>query len=241
MTSEHGTANASGLRLFYSAPAPCPYLPGRVERRVVAELRGPIAQAQYDSLSLAGFRRSLRHAYRPACPGCRACVPVRVPAHAFEWTRSFRRVLGRNSDLRVGFRPPRATAEQFDLFSRYVTTRHGDGEMARMDAVDFRTMVEVGVLDGLIFEARDPEARLVAACLVDRLKTGYSAVYSFFDPGQPARSLGTFLILALVRRCLEARLDHVYLGYWIADSPKMAYKGRFRPLEALDDRGWRPI
>jgi arginine-tRNA-protein transferase len=231
----------AAARFYYSAPAPCPYVSGRVERRIFADLSGPHAAFSYDLLSEAGFRRSLGFAYRPACPGCNACVPVRVPVREFRWSRAWRRVMAANGDLAARWAPAKATPEQYLLFNRYQLSRHGDGDMARMDFGDFRTMVEVGAIDSAVAEFRDPDGRLVAASLADRMARGFSAVYSFYDPDLADRSLGSRAILWLVEQAAADGLDHVYLGYWIADSRKMAYKARFRPLEGLTRDGWRRL
>lgn len=225
-------------RFYYSTPAPCPYLPGHVERRIFADVSGPSATERYELLSEAGFRRSLGFAYRPACPGCNACVPVRIPVRRFEQARGWRRVLKANADLTVAREPARATDEQYALFRRYQAARHGDGDMARMDAQDYRTMLEVGAIDSFVLSLRDEAGRLVGACLTDRMLRGLSAVYSFFDPDQEARSLGSFMILKLIDEALATDREHVYLGFWIQNSRKMAYKSRFRPLEALGREGW---
>jgi len=225
-------------RFYYSAPAPCPYVAGRIERRIFADIAGPQAPISYDVLSEAGFRRSLGFAYRPACPGCNACVPVRIPVRAFAWTRAWRRVIARNADLSIVWAAPRATAEQFALFRRYQATRHADGDMAQMGESDFRGMVEIGAGDCAVAEFRGRDGRLVAACLADRLAQGLSAVYTFYDPDQTTRSLGSRAILWLVEQARMQDLDHVYLGFWIRESRKMSYKARFRPLEALTSRGW---
>jgi leucyl-tRNA---protein transferase len=235
------TVAPSAARFFYSAPAPCPYMPGRIERRIFADLTGPRAPQGYDMLSEAGFRRSLGFAYRPACPGCNACVAVRIPATGFEEDAKWKRVRRTNADLTATVRPAAATAEQFALFERYQQGRHGDGEMARMDFADYRTMVEVGVIDSMVVEFRDAERKLVGACLADKLGIGMSAVYSFFDPDQDRRSLGSYMILWLVDECRRIGLPHVYLGYWIAECRKMAYKTRFRPIEALTRDGWQAL
>ncbi|MBL8702532.1 MAG: arginyltransferase [Alphaproteobacteria bacterium] len=232
---------APAARFYYSAPAPCPYIDGRIERRIFADLSGPSAAFSYDLLSEAGFRRSLGFAYRPACPGCNACVPVRIPAREFEWSRHWRRVLRMNADVSIAWAPARATAEQYQLFQRYQAARHQDGDMARMDAGDFRTMIEVGAIDSAIAEMRDAEGRLLGACLTDRMARGVSAVYTFFDPNEARRSLGTRAVLWLVEQSVIEGLDHVYLGYWIAESRKMAYKARFHPLEGLTRDGWQRL
>ncbi len=235
------TVAPSAARFFYSAPAPCPYMPGRIERRIFADLTGPRAPQGYDMLSEAGFRRSLGFAYRPACPGCNACVAVRIPTSGFQEAAKWKRVRRTNADITATVRPAAATAEQFALFERYQQGRHGDGEMARMDFADYRTMVEVGVIDSMVVEFRDTDRKLVGACLADKLGIGMSAVYSFFDPDQDHRSLGSYMILWLIDECRRIGLPHVYLGYWIAECRKMAYKTRFRPIEALTRDGWQAL
>ncbi len=231
----------STARFYYSMPSPCPYLDRRMERRIFVDLTGPQAVLSYDLLSEAGFRRSLGFAYRPACPGCNACVAVRIPVARFEYTRQWRRVLAKNRDLHAEICAPIATAEQYALFARYQVGRHRDGEMARMDFEDYRTMIEVGANASNVVEVRDRHGTLMGASLVDRMQSGLSAVYSFYEPEMPERSLGSHLILTLVEAAQRAQLAHVYLGYWIGESAKMAYKVRFQPLEALTRDGWLPI
>lgn len=227
------------MDLFYSTePAPCPYLPGRQERRLVTFLEGANADRRHEELMRAGFRRSQNLVYRPACPGCRACVPVRLPVADFVWSRSFRRILRRNADLVASERPAVATAEQFALFHRYLTRRHGDGGMSGMGFDDYRRLVEETTVATMLVEFRDADRRLVAVALTDRVASGLSGVYKFFEPDEPGRSCGSFVILWMVARAAEQGLDHVYLGYWIAKSPKMAYKSRFRPIEELTAHGW---
>ncbi len=227
-------------QFFYTtAPLPCPYLPGRTERKIVTELSGPEAEAMHDRLSRAGFRRSHNIAYSPVCPGCSACIPIRIVAGGFEPDRGQRRIQRANADL-VGFEvPPRATAEQFALFQRYQKARHGDGDMAAMGFYDYRAMVEDTPITTSMVEFRDGCDRLVGACLTDWLSDGLSAVYSFFDPAEDRRSLGTYAILWLVARARALSLPYVYLGYWVPQSRKMAYKARFRPSEVLSGGAWR--
>lgn len=225
-------------QFFRSGPMPCPYLPGRVERKLFTRLSGPYAAEVNSTLSRAGFRRSHDIVYRPVCPGCTACVPVRIPVADFIPSRTQRRMLRLNSDLTTGEVPAVATTEQYRLFSLYQNSRHGDSDMARMAMGDFAAMVDEGRADTSFVEARDSADRLLGCMLTDRLSDGFSAVYSFYDPLQERRSLGNLLILTLVRKAVEEKLPYVYLGYWIAGSRKMSYKARFRPLEMLDDHGW---
>ncbi|NKB20892.1 MAG: arginyltransferase [Alphaproteobacteria bacterium] len=226
-------------RFFMGTRAlPCPYIPGRVERKVVTDLATPNAMELYDNLSRAGFRRSHSLAYRPACRGCTACVPVRIRVEGFEWSRSFRRIANRNADLTTRDMAGHATMEQYRLFTRYQRSRHSGGEMSSMSFRDFRAMIEDSPIDTRIIEFRDPERLLVAVMLADRQMDAMSAVYSLFDPELDKRSLGTYMVLWLIKQAAENDLPHVYLGYWIEESPKMAYKARFRPLEGLTPQGW---
>lgn len=231
-----------GCQFFFTTtPLPCPYLDGKMERRVVTELVGRGANALHDTLSLSGFRRSHGIAYAPACPDCSACVPVRIDVAGFRPSRTQRRVANRNADLAAAERPPEATDDQYALFARYIRSRHGDGDMANMVEGDYRALVEDTPVESTVLELRDDDGILIAGCLVDRLSDGLSAVYSFFDPTLDKRSLGTFMVLWLVERARALKLPYVYLGYWIEESPKMAYKARFRPLEAFMDGRWTAL
>ncbi|MFN4090315.1 MAG: arginyltransferase [Alphaproteobacteria bacterium] len=228
-------------RFFATTPVPCPYLPGGTERKLVVELAGPGSAALFADLSRAGFRRSHGFAYRPACGGCTKCVPVRIAVDRFVPTRSLRRVTRRNADLRFAIRPLRATLEQYRLFSAYQHGRHGDGDMATMTAADYRDMVEDTPVESWLVEARDPNGRLVCCILADRAVDSLSAVYSFFDPEQPQRSLGTQAVLWLVQAAQRLRLPYLYLGYWVDGSRTMDYKRRYPALEALQDGRWQPF
>ena len=227
---------------FYrTAAMPCPYVPGRIERKLVTELAGREAPDFYNELSRGGFRRSHHLAYRPACFGCQGCVPVRIAATEFSPGRSLRRIAARNADLAVRIAEPRASFEQYHVFARYQRSRHYDSEMASMTFGDFRAMIEDSPVATRLIELRGPRRQLLGACLVDMLDDGVSAVYSFYEPDERRRSLGSFLILALVEDAIGRGLPYVYLGYWIAESPKMAYKARFRPLEGLGRDGWKRL
>ena len=230
---------AAPLRQFFATtPTACPYVPGRAERKVIVELGIDDGDRFYGDLSRAGFRRSHRFAYRPACRDCAACIPVRIVVARFAHTRSTRRIRNINRDLDTALAPARATAEQFRLFTAYQRLRHGDSDMATMSWADYRAMVEDSPVRTRIAELRDGEGNLAAASLIDLLDDGISAVYSFYDPFRPKRSLGSWSILWLVEECRRRGLPHVYLGYWIGASPKMAYKARFPALEALTAAGW---
>lgn len=229
-----------GVRFFFSTPPlPCPYLSGQVERRLVTELGGRDANEHHDNLSRAGFRRSHGIAYAPACPSCDACQALRVIVDEFELSRTQRKLWRRNEDITVCEKSPVATPEQFTLFQDYQQSRHGDGDMARMDYFDYRALIEDTPVDTRLAEFRDTDDRLIGACLTDVLSDGLSAVYSFFDPEMPKRSLGAMMILWLIQRSRELELPFAYLGFWIGQSPKMAYKAVYRPAEIYVDGTWQ--
>ncbi len=242
------TAPVRFPRFFVTSPAPCPYLPGRSERKVFTELRGGHADALNDALGRIGFRRSQTVAYRPSCIECSACVSVRVAAKEFQPSATQRKNLRRNSDLVVSLCRPWSTSEQFDLLQRYLGQRHPGGGMAAMDDVDFSDMVEHTPVTSYVVEYREPSSdggtpgRLVGACLTDRQGDGLSMIYSFYDPDHEARTgLGNFIILDHIRRAAESGLPYVYLGYWVDGSARMQYKVRYRPLERLTRSGWERI
>lgn len=233
--------NLDPILFHRSAPMTCPYLPGRMEQQLFTELSGPGAQTVFERLGEAGFRRSHHIMYRPVCSGCSSCVPVRIIATDFDFSKSWRRVLNTNADLTATDVGGRVSEEQYDLFRRYVESRHGDGDMANMTARDYVNLVTASPVDTGLVEFRRPDGNLIAACLTDKLRDGFSAVYSFFDPQENSRSLGSYMILWLVEEARRRGMRHVYLGFWIQDSQKMAYKRRFRPLEMFGPAGWHTI
>lgn len=229
-------------QFFYTtAPQTCPYLPDRMERKVITDLSGPDAEKLHDRLSRAGFRRSHNIAYAPVCNGCSACVPIRIPVARFAPGRTQRRVMKVNAALQGHETPPRATAEQFVLFRQYQTARHAEGDMAGMNFADYRSMVEDTPIETFLVEFRDAENRLMIVSLIDVVSDGLSAVYSFYDPSLPERSLGAYAVMWLIERARYHRLPYVYLGYWIAHSRKMAYKTNFRPAEIFSRGLWRDL
>lgn len=235
-------------QFYLTAPAPCPYLPGRTERKVFTHLVGERASALNDLLSQGGFRRSQTIAYRPACENCHACISVRVLVNEFDWTRSFRRVRDANADLVGEMRAAVPTSDQYALFRRYLDARHADGGMASMSVLDYAMMIEDSHVKTRVIEyrRRGPDTAingrgagpLVGVALTDVLTDGLSMVYSFYDPDESSRSLGTYIILEHLARAKALGLPHVYLGYWIEGSRKMHYKDRFRPQERLLPSGW---
>lgn len=196
-----------------------------------------------ESLTQVGFRRSQNIAYRPACESCASCVSARIPASDYQYSRSERKVLARNGDLRRHVVEAEATLEQFDLLRRYLQTRHAGGGMADMTWPDYVAMVEDTAVRTHIVEYRLATSDagpgdLVACALVDTMGDGLSLVYSYYDPTVTRRSLGSFMILDHVGNARAAALPYVYLGYWVRGSAKMAYKVRFSPIELLRPEGW---
>jgi arginine-tRNA-protein transferase len=233
-------------QFFLTPGGPCPYLPGKVERKVFARLNGTLAQPLNEALTHSGFRRSQMIAYRPACDGCSACVSVRIVVDKFDISRTQRRIVKRNLDLKRIEVPAEATREQFALLRTYLDSRHSGGGMSDMGLFDYVAMVEETPVDTHIIEFRrdtadGSRAAIVGCALTDVLRDGLSMVYSFFHPGEDARSLGTYMILDHVREAKARGLPYVYLGYWVRGSEKMDYKARFKPLEALGHEGWRTL
>jgi len=218
---------------------------------VFTHLVGDRAGELNDLLTHGGFRRSQSIAYRPACEGCRACVSVRVVAADFAPSRNMRRIAERNSDIVGDMRTPAPTSEQYSVFRAYLDARHRDGGMADMPVLDYAMMIEDSQGDTRLVEyrRRGPDSgftgrgsgQMLAVALTDVLSDGLSMVYSFFEPGEVSRSMGTFMILDHIARARRQGLPYVYLGYWIEGSKKMDYKGRFLPQQRLAPSGWLRI
>ena len=234
-------------QFYLTAPSPCPYLPGEEERKVFTHLVGERAGELNDLLTHGGFRRSQSIAYRPACEGCRACVSVRVVAENFSPSRNMRRIAERNTDVVGDMRAAAPTSEQYSVFRAYLDTRHRDGGMADMTVLDYAMMIEDSHVETRLIEYRRRPAEgleasapgeLIAVALTDILGDGLSMVYSFFEPAEENRSLGTFMILDHIARARRMGLPYVYLGYWIDGSRKMNYKSRFLPQQRLAPSGW---
>lgn len=230
--------------LFYlTRPAPCPYLAGQVEQKIFTRLIGEDAPdfLLNSRLTQHGFRRSQTMLYRPACPACMACTPLRIALKTFHPTPSLKRILRKNANLVAQAHPVEDSTILFDLFTRYQRARHAESDMAQMNEDDFRAMLREGGRNTFLLTLQKADGPPLGAMLVDRLHHGTSAVYSFFDPAEESRSLGTALILHLADWTRRNGLDYLYLGYWIKDCRKMAYKARFPALEKLGNNGWEPF
>lgn len=231
-------------RFFVTNPSPCPYLPGKIERKVFTELSGAHSVELNEALGRIGFRRSQNVAYRPSCADCKACVAVRIVTDGFEPNATQRKLLKRNADLEVRACKPWSTGEQFALLQRYLGQRHPTGGMAGMDELDYADMVEQTPVHSHVVEYRLPSlygrpGELIGACITDQQGDGLSMVYSFYDASNESRpGLGNYIILDHIMRAREAGLPYVYLGYWVEGAQRMQYKVNYRPLEKLTPGGW---
>ncbi len=233
-------------RFYVTAPTTCPYLEGKMERKVFTELNEIDPDGLHESLARIGFRRSQDIAYRPSCDDCTECKSVRIPVLSFRTSRTQNRLIKLNDDLIIHKMPNIATHEHYDLLSEYLAKRHAGGGMSNMTFEEYANMVEASPVNSCLMEYRLPArgdemaGKLVAVTLTDIMTGSLSLVYSFFDIAAEynKRSLGTYVILDHVARARLLKLNHVYLGYWVQNSPKMAYKKNFRPLEILYPEGW---
>ena len=231
-------------QFYVTAPQPCPYLDGRMERKLFTALQGEYAVKLNDALSKQGFRRSQNVLYRPSCAECSACLSARIRVADFSPSKSQKRTLRRNAPLRREATSPWATEDQYRLFRAYLDSRHADGGMADMDIFEFAAMIEETPIRSRVIEYVEGEGRardLTAVCLTDVLDDGLSMVYSFYDPARVKDSLGTYVILDHIEIAREAGLPYVYLGYWVPGSPKMGYKAKFSGLEVYKDGDWRDL
>ena len=244
MTEQLGTRFP---QFYLTQPTPCPSLPGRRERKVFTKLQGPLSRQIHESLARVGFRRSQNIAYRPACDGCNACISVRILVDEFAPSKSFRRILAANEDLRSSVVDPLAHESHYYLLKSYLDARHQGGGMSAMGILDYVAMIEDTTVDTHIVEYRLPpthprdSGQLIGCALTDGMSDGFSMVYSFFDPAFSRRSLGAYMVLHHVERARSLGLPYVYLGYLVDGCRKMAYKGRFQPLEMHGPDGWTRV
>ncbi|HYD17966.1 MAG TPA: arginyltransferase [Patescibacteria group bacterium] len=224
------------LQLYLLPAAPCPYLEGQIEQKV-ATLLNPAEMPLAPRLIERGFRRSQGMFYRQKCPTCRACIAARIRLRDFQPNDSFRRVLRKNEDLHFTIEESQASFPLYELFSKYLHTRHPDGGMTEMAYGAFQQMMNESPMDSKFLVARKGD-EILGVMQFDELPDGASAVYSFFNPDEEKRSLGTWLVLKLCEYTANAGKPYIYLGLWVKGSQKMSYKARFQPLELFVDERW---
>lgn len=228
------------VRLFQTLPHTCGYFAERTAQNLVVDPAAPNLDRLYGPALAKGFRRAGGHLYLPQCAACQACVPCRIDVAAFSPDRSQRRCLQRNADIEVSEQMPGFTRERHALYRRYLQARHSGGGMDAADAEDFQRFLAAPWSPTLFLEFR-AGSRLLGVAVTDVALAGLSAVYTFFDPEEDARSLGTFGILQQVELARRRGIPYVYLGFWIAGHPKMDYKRRFKPLEIRRHGRWIPM
>lgn len=229
--------NLATLRFYATPPHQCSYIADEQATILFVGPRSAITSDTYSHLSTLGFRRSGEHIYRPHCDQCNACIAVRIPVHAFTPNRKQRRIWKRNDDLQVQVAPPRLTAENYALYARYITWRHGDGDMFPPSRDQFREFLMCKWNPCRFINFRLGK-KLVAVAVTDQVSDGLSSIYTFYDPDLAERSLGHYAILQQIRQALESGKPFVYLGYWIEQGAKMHYKQEFRPLELYLQNRW---
>ena len=234
------TSSLRDLKVYTTYPHSCSYLQDQEATTLFVDPRQPVDQKLYSRLSVLGFRRSGNHIYRPHCARCNACIPSRIPTQEFAPRRGQKRIWRRNQDLQVIRTEAINDDEAFDLYYRYITQRHSDGDMYPPDREQYEAFLN-SVWDCTLYFRFYDRGQLVAVAVVDRLEDGFSAIYTFFDPGADRRSLGVFAILWQIEQAKILGLDYLYLGYWIRDCQKMAYKSEYRPLQVYTNSRWADL
>lgn len=227
----------STLKVFATHPHPCSYLEGQEATTLFVDPKATVDVETYAQLSELGFRRSGQFLYRPHCQSCQACIPARIPVHSFMPDRRLRRIARHNEDLDVLMEPDITGDEYYELYARYITERHADGDMYPPSREQYETFLtrEWNATRYVCFRQGE---RLLAVAVVDVMPNGVSAVYTFYDPLEAKRSLGSLAVLWQIEFAKQLSLPHIYLGYWIKECPKMAYKINFRPLELYVHGRW---
>ncbi len=226
---------------FYQTPIhPCGYLPDQYSLNIFADPNEEISTQTYSWLIDYGFRRNGSHLYRPKCPECTACVPTRVCVDEFKPNRSQKRALKRNQDIVIHKVQNKFTQEHFDLYTKYLQTRHNDGPMSQSTQSDYEEFILGTWSETYLLEFR-LDKKLISVAVFDVLPQGLSAVYTFFDNEYGKRGLGTLAVLQLILRAKELKLPYLYLGYWIEASQKMNYKANFKPIEGHIGNHWQKL
>ncbi len=227
----------STLHFYASTSEVCGYLPDRQAISAFADPNIDMDMDTYSELVQFGFRRSGGYLYRPHCPNCRECISIRIPVHQYQFSRNDKRTIRKNNDLKMTLLPGKFKQEHFDLYYRYINSRHIGGSMENPTPSDYKRFLICDWSDTNFIEFRQHE-KLIAVAVTDSLSTGYSAVYTFFDPDEKQRSLGHFAILKQIQLSIDHALPYLYLGYWIKGCDKMKYKARYKPSEGFINDMW---
>ncbi|MFV0278127.1 MAG: arginyltransferase [Parahaliea sp.] len=234
------TSSLRDIKVYTTYPHSCSYLRDKEATTLFIDPRQEVDQQLYSALSCLGFRRSGGHIYRPHCNQCKACIPARIPVTDFRPRRSQRRVLGRNADLRVELGNSIRDDEAYTLYRRYIEQRHADGDMYPPDREQYESFLN-NAWDCTHYYRFYHRQQLMAVAVVDVMTDGLSAIYTFFEPEQERRGLGSFAILWQAEQARRMGLPYLYLGYWIRNCRKMAYKADYRPLELLLNDRWQRV
>lgn len=228
------------IQLYLTEPHPCSYLADQQATTAFVDPKFEITDDVYDHLSQRGFRRSGQYVYTPRCANCKNCLPVRVPVNKFVANKQQRRCLKKNADVNVTLLAEIDTDEHYAIYEKYISARHHDGDMYPATPEQYRDFIGRPWECTRFIEFRQAD-RLLCCAVVDQLASGLSAIYTYFDPDEAKRSLGTLAILKEIEIAKDYALDYVYLGYWIRDSAKMRYKSNFRPAQLFTQNSWLEI
>ncbi|MEH6610488.1 MAG: arginyltransferase [Halioglobus sp.] len=231
------TSSLRDLKVYTTYPHSCSYLADQQATTLFIDPRQEVDQKLYSSLSLLGFRRSGNNIYRPHCAQCNACVPSRLPVAAFQPSRSQKRTSRRNRDLTVEQTDDIRDDQSYALYRRYIEQRHADGDMFPPDREQYESFLN-NAWDCTRYFRFYQENRLIAVAVVDVMVDGLSAIYTFFEPEEEQRSLGTYAVLWQIEQARKMGLNYLYLGYWIQNCQKMSYKADYKPLELFLDGCW---
>jgi arginine-tRNA-protein transferase len=233
-------AREQTLKFFRTGEHDCSYLPEQRSRTLFLDPELKYSQKLYEDLTHSGFRRSGKHLYRPDCQNCHACIPSRIAVHEFQMKRRFRRINKLNNDISIELKPCTYRDADYALYERYINLRHSDGDMHPPNKDSYSDFLAIN--HDFSFQIRYLlNGNVVGIAVTDQLKTGLSAIYTFFEPALDRRSLGVFSILKQIELCQKLDLPYLYLGYWIPGCKKMNYKTSYQPVELLIDNQWHQI